>query len=137
MWNVSWLCLCEPDLISGLQMARNTKHARNITVANTEYHWRASGNDGYISITIWPKHSAGSVISCSLSYQESWKPIGAHCLLSNGDQIVVTNRLIQRILLLAIRSHNYDPTEQGGHFNLRCIDSEIDTCDAVRAKRKP
>lgn len=118
-------------------MARSTQSTRNITVAGTQYHWRASGNDGYISITIWPKGSNGPPISCNLSYHESWKPVRSDVLTSNGDQIVVTNRLIQRILTFAIESHGYDPCKTSGSLDLRCVDSDIDLTDAIRAERKP
>ena len=117
-------------------MAHSKKYARNITVAGTQYHWRASGNDGYISITIWPKVRNGPSISCNLSYHESWKQVGSNCLTSNGDQIVVTNRLIARILTFAIASHGYDPCKTPVALNLRCVDSDIDLTDAIRAERK-
>ena len=117
-------------------MARSTKNARNITVAETKYHWRATGDDGYISVTIWPQRGEGPTISCNLSYKETWTPFGDGCRSSNGDQIVVTNRLIRRIVLFAIESHAYDPTEKGGHLKLRCVDSDIDLSDAVRAERQ-
>jgi len=38
---------------------RSQKGSRRIVVRAVEYRWRATGNDGYISIGIWPANNTG------------------------------------------------------------------------------
>lgn len=114
-------------------MARSSKNARHITVDDTDYRWRASGDNGYASITIWPADTIGPPISCTIPYDETWIPRGDGSFSSAGDQIVVTNRLIRRVVEFAVAKHGYDPTIKSRELNLHCVDSDIDLTDAIRA----
>ncbi len=112
---------------------RQSKGSHRIVVNDVEYRWRASGNDGYIAIGIWPSNNIGSYICGNLKYHETWIDTlnGSYC--SAGDQIVVTNRVVRRIIEHAIAIHNYDPNTKCDQLNLRLLDSVIRWDDAVRA----
>jgi hypothetical protein len=109
------------------QTMRSTKGSRRIVVHHVEYRWRATGNDGFISIGIWPVNNVGPFIYGNLRYHET---------TSTGDQIVITNRLLRQIIQQAITEHRYDPHSQGTQLNLRVLDEVINWGDAVRATRK-
>ncbi len=113
---------------------KSKKAARNIVVHQTAFHWRATGSDGFLSITIWPK--AGSrIITASLNYSETWKSLGNGVFSSNQDQIVITNRIIQRIILFAKLHYAYLPEEKG-HLDLGSLDKAIFLEDAIRSNAK-
>ena len=118
-------------------MARSTKNARHIKVGDVEYRWRATGDSGFISITIWPDSDIGPDLRCNVGYYETWQPcvedgrITSHRSL--GDQIVITNRIVRRVIDYAISEHGYDPLIRGHQLNLQCVDDKIDLSDAVRA----
>lgn len=116
-------------------MARSAKTARNIVVNDVGYHWRATGNDGYISVTIWPSSNLGPAILCNFDYQESWIPSGEGQYSSAGNQIVITNRIVRRVIDLAVTKYGYDPSGRGKELNLRRSDGLIELDDAIRATK--
>src|SRR5580658_1610294 len=97
---------------------RSTKGSRKIIVQKTEYRWRATGNDGFISIGIWPTNNIGPFIYSNLGYHSSSERYP-------GNQIIITNRLIRRIIEHAITEYHYDPVVKGTQLNLRAIDDFI------------
>jgi len=36
------------------------------------YRWRVTGNDGYISVSIWPINKIGPSIHGNFDYQQTW-----------------------------------------------------------------
>jgi len=111
---------------------RSRKNSRKIVVAGVEYRWRATGNDGYISIGIWPTNNLGPYIHGNLRYHETLIENGDGSWSSAGDQIVITNRIIRRIIEQAIVIHGYDPQSRGKELNLRVLDDVVKWDDAVR-----
>jgi hypothetical protein len=111
---------------------RSQKGSQRIVVVGVEYRWRATGNDGYISVGIWPANNIGPFIHGNLSYHESWIDDGDGSLSSAGNQIVITNRIIRRIIEHATEAHGYDPQMRGKELNLRVLDEVIKRDDAVR-----
>jgi hypothetical protein len=116
---------------------RRVKGSRRIVVNAAEYRWRAAGNNGYISVGIWPSNNIGPYIHGNLRYDETWIDCGNGALRSAGDQIVVTNRIIQRIIEHAIARHEYNPNAKGPELNLKNLDNAIQWQDAVRASDIP
>jgi hypothetical protein len=112
---------------------RSSKGSHCMAVRDVEYRWRAQGNDGYISIGIWPTNNVGSFLHGSLGYHETWIENRDGSRSSAGDQIVVTNQLIRRIIEHAITQHHYDPNVKGKELNLQVLDEVIEWHDAVRA----
>ena len=101
-------------------------------VETIEYRWRASGNDGYILIGIWPVNNLGPFIQGSFRYHETWIANIDGSRSSAGDQIVITNRIIRRIIEHAITVHGYDPRVRGKELNLKVLDDVVEWDDAVR-----
>ena len=112
---------------------RSSKGSRRIVFRNVEYRWRATGYDSYISIGIWPANNTGPFIYSSLRYHETWIDNHDGHLSSAGDQIVITNRLIKRIIEHAITEHHYEPNDERAELCLMVIDDVIKWDDAVRA----
>src|SRR5262249_25436485 len=112
---------------------RSAKGSRRITVQGVEYRWRARGDDGYMSIGIWPTNSLGPFIRGDLRYHATWTENGDGSSSSAGHQIIVTNRLIKLIIEHAISTHGYDPHNKSKELNLQVLDDEIKWEDAVRA----
>ena len=52
---------------------------------------------------------------------------------SAGDQIIVTGRLVRRIIDYAISDHGYDPNVRSKQLDLKALDDFIRWDDAVRA----
>ncbi len=111
---------------------RSQMGSRRIVVREVEYRWRASGDDGYISIGVWPANNTGPYIKCNLHYDETWIDNGNGSWSSAGNQIVITNRIIRRIIDHAAGVHGYDPQVRGKELNLRALDDVVTWGDAVR-----
>ncbi|MEM9402384.1 MAG: hypothetical protein AAGA44_07855 [Pseudomonadota bacterium] len=112
-------------------MAVNTKGSRRIEVEGTEFRWRATGNDGWISIVVWPTENDRTRLVGSIGYhQEAKRVADGHYTLHN--QIVVTNRLIRRLIL----HFGVTPLlEASRQIDAGKLEDIIDFDDAVRAER--
>lgn len=115
---------------------RSSKGSHRIVIRDVEYRWRATGNDGYISIGIWPSNKVGAFIHGTFRYHETWINNGDGSFSSAGNQIVVTNKIIHRIIEHAICEHHYDPQLRDKELNLAVLDDNIKWDDAVRASNK-
>ena len=73
-------------------MAVNKKGSRKIVVENHEFRWRATGNDGWITVVIWPVENDSSRVVGTTEYHHDWVKINEDQYSSNS-QIVVTNEL--------------------------------------------
>ncbi|WP_394827986.1 hypothetical protein [Pendulispora albinea] len=113
-------------------MAKSTKGARNIVVHDVKYRWRATGNDGWISLVVWPDGPAGPTITCSLGYHHTKTPMG-NGVTALTEQIVITNRIVRRVIEYAVRQFDYDPRREGEQLDLRHVDHAIDLSDAIRS----
>ncbi len=113
---------------------RSQKESRRIVVSEVEYRWRATGDDGYISIGIWPSNNIGSYIHSNLCYHETWIDHGNGSWSSAGNQIAVTSRIIRRIIKHAKASYGYDPQVRGAELDLRVLDNVVEWGDAIRGK---
>ena len=115
---------------------QSKKGTHRIIVAEVEYRWKATGDDGYIRIGVWPTNNIGAFIHGNLKYHETWAKVTEGSWKSEGDQIVITNRLVRRIIEFAISEYQYDPRVKGKELNLRVLDDVIKWDDAVRAKEE-
>lgn len=112
---------------------RSKKGSRRIVVGDAEYRWRAGGDDGVISIGIWPANDIGPYIQGNLRYRETWIDISGGIWSSARDQIVITNRIVRRIIEHATSDYGYDPQMPGKGVNLGVLDDAVKWDDAVRA----
>lgn len=106
---------------------RSKKATRRIVVGNDEYRWRATGNDGWISIGIWPINNGPSLYG-SFCYHES---VCGDWTSSSGRQIILTNRIIRRIIDYAT-TRGDNKSDLQGQQNLGALDDVIEWKDAVR-----
>jgi hypothetical protein len=67
-----------------------------------------------------------------MSYDETLEPNGPDRWISRGDQIVVTNRIVRRIIEYAIQEKAYSPAERGEQLRLIRVHELIDVSDAKR-----
>lgn len=79
-------------------MAVSKKASRNISVEGCDFKWRATGNDGWISIVLWPVSNEDSRVIASIGYHHDVKKVNEGRYTSQG-QLVVTNRIIREIIL--------------------------------------
>lgn len=114
---------------------RSRKASRKIVVEAVEFRWRAKGDDGYISIGIWPANNTGPFIQGNLGYHETWIDNGDRSRSSAGNQIVITNRIIRRIIEHAMAVHAYDPQVNGMELHLGVLDDVVKWDDAIRGIR--
>ena len=112
---------------------KSQKGSRRIVIRDVEFRWRATGDDGYISIGIWPSNNIGSYIQGNLRYHSTWIDKGDGSRNSAGDEIVVTNRIIRRIIEHATAVCGYDPHLRGKKLNLRVLDDLVKWDDALRS----
>lgn len=112
-----------------------SKGSRKIVFNNIEFRWRASGNDGYITVTIWPLEQPGPTIRGTLKYDERFTKGDTYfgCWISDKKQIVVTNRLIRRILIYVCEHNQHSYQERNSEINLGELEKIIDCSDAIRA----
>lgn len=117
-------------------MARMKKSSRAINVDGVAYRWRARGTDWDIAVTIWPEVELGPAIETNFNYDASRSPIempdGSHGSIPNDDHVIITNRIVRRVIVHAKETHNYDPLNRGPALQLRWIESFIDMSDAIR-----
>lgn len=111
---------------------RSQKGSRKIVIGDVEFRWRATGDDGYISIGIWPTNNVGPFIRGNLCYHETWIDNGDGSYSSAGNQIVVTSRIIRRIIEHAVSVCGYHPQVRGKELNLQVLDDVVKWDDAVR-----
>jgi hypothetical protein len=81
---------------------------------------------------ITPTNGIGPRLLGTFNYHETWLAAGAGWR-SAGDQIVVTPKLIRRIIEQAVDARGYNPLVRGKEINLMCLDDVIKWDDAVRA----
>jgi hypothetical protein len=111
---------------------RRAKGRHRITVNGVEYRWRATGNDGWISIGIWPTNNTGAFINGTFRYHSRPGEQGDRPV---DTQIIITNRITKRIIELAMTKYDYDPGVKASQLNLGPLDEVIKWDDAVRGTK--
>ncbi|MEO0480893.1 MAG: hypothetical protein AAF196_15585 [Planctomycetota bacterium] len=109
---------------------------RNITVRDVRYHYWVRCEPGvfgrYFSLTVRPIDRSGRELGGILdSLEISVQTRGGS--LSVRDPIVVTPRVIRRVLEFAIDEAGYDPAEKGPPLHLPSLQTQIDLRDARSA----
>lgn len=81
-------------------MAVNKKDSRKIVVGEHEFRWRATGNDDFITVVIWPTENDRCRVIGTTKYHQSWmKHETEEGSYTADSQIVVTNRVIREVIL--------------------------------------
>ncbi len=79
-------------------MAVSKKGSRKIVVENHEFRWRATGNDGWVTVVIWPIENDDSRVVGTTEYHHDWVE-GDDGSYSSKSQAIVTNRIIREVIL--------------------------------------
>ena len=111
-------------------MAINKKGSRKIVVDGHEFRWRATGNDGWITLVLWPVENEDSRLVGQIKYHsnivqtdEGWR--------SATDQAVITNRMVKQVIL----HHGVDAVLRNkGQINIGSIKKIYDIENAVRGR---
>ncbi len=114
---------------------RSLKGSHRIVVQDVEYRWHADGGEGYISIEIYPTNNNFASITGAFLYHE-----GGGERQNSGQnpttQIVITNKIIRRVIEYAICDCGYNPNAKTKQLHLKFLDDKIKWDDAVRAVPK-
>ena len=79
-------------------MAVSKKGSRNISIDGHNFKWRATGNDGWITVVLWPVSNEDSRVVASIDYHHSMRKV-AEGHYTSDSQILVTNRVIRELIL--------------------------------------
>jgi hypothetical protein len=111
------------------------KGQRNIVVGDVAYRWSATGGDDGISLVVWPRDHAGHRITATFDYDQRRRPVaGVPGAFSLHEQIVITPRIVRRVIELAI-ARGYDPgAAEGGQLDLGPADALVDLTDVIRGR---
>lgn len=86
--------------------------------------WRASGNDGFIALTIWPARDVAAAIHGPHRFETG---------TADEHQLVITNHIVRRVIELARVEHAYHRKQRAMELDLHRVDARIDIADALRA----
>ncbi len=109
-------------------MAISKKGSRNIKVNDHDFKWRASGNDGWITVVVWPTENEDSRAVAHIDYHNDWKKLDEGYFTAES-QLIVTNRIIRELI-----SHvGVDKfLSNHGQLNIGAIENFYDISNAVR-----
>ena len=79
-------------------MAVSKKGSRNISIDGYDFKWRATGNDGWITVIVWPVSNEDSRAVASIDYHHDMRKVAEDCYTSDS-QLIVTNRIIKELIL--------------------------------------
>ncbi len=110
-------------------MAVSKKGSRKIVLEGHEFRWRATGNDGWITVVIWPVENENFKIVGKTEYHHDWVE-AEEGVRSSNSQIVVTNRMIKEVILhVGIK----EILQGHGQKDIGAIEKIYDFNDAVRS----
>ena len=105
------------------------KELRKITIDNFRYAWSATGNDGWISLSIAPLDDQGQLITTSFVYHSAVTGVS---YASDGSktthmkqQLIVTPHIVRQVIEYALKQ-GWNPTEKGPQLNFRNIEDKLD-----------
>ncbi|WP_310395023.1 hypothetical protein [Hymenobacter sp.] len=110
-------------------MALPKKGLRKITVDNFRYAWSATGNDGWISLSIAPLDNVGQLLTTVFDYHskivgELRTPTGKHLGYATKQQLLITPFIIRQIIQIALKKAGNQP--RSPPFNLPGVENMID-----------
>ncbi len=111
-------------------MAVRKKGSRNISVEGHDFKWRATGNDGWISVVLWPVSNEDSRVVATIDYHHDMKQVGEGHFQSQS-QLIVTNRVI-RALILHVGVEKI--LENHGQLNIGRIEEFYNVSNAFRSR---
>lgn len=108
-------------------MAFNKKKKRKITVNENEFYWSATGNDGWITLTVMADVQGASKLICHFGYHQIPVKLENHLInaVALTNQFVITPYTVRQVIEYAL-SQNWQPFEKGKILRLGSMDDKID-----------
>ena len=106
-------------------MSLPKKGRRNITVGNSDYHWMASGNDGYIVVYVEKAEVKGQRLSARFKYHSAYQPPRDWGDRYFRQRMKVTPGIVRQVIELGLEQ-GWKPEEKGLTKNLGFLDTVID-----------
>ena len=109
-------------------MTFNKKNKRTITINDKIYYWSATGNDGWISLSIMTEVEGSPRLSCAFDYLQTPKKVETESgreLTFLTDQFVITPFTVRQVIEYAV-SRGWRPFEKGKDLSLGYVDDKID-----------
>jgi hypothetical protein len=101
---------------------RSSKNTRRIEVEATVYRWRLTNQQDRFSLSVWPENGVGAPIRGLLGHNRESNYL--------GDKILITNRIIKRIIEYAITELKYNPLIKAKEYDLKQLDAKVKWQDA-------
>lgn len=102
-------------------MALPKKELRKITVDNTRYAWSATGNDGYINLSVALLNKEGQILSTGFDYHlpviGDYYSFEEPSLIQNEQHFIITPGIVQQVIEYALQK-GWTPHVKGPHFHL-------------------
>ncbi len=101
---------------------RSSKNTRRIEVDEIVYRWKLTNQKDRFCLSVWPENGVGAPIRGILGHNRQSNYL--------GDRIVITNRIIKRIVEYAITELKYNPMIKAKEYDLNQLDEKIKWQDA-------
>lgn len=104
------------------------KNKRRLRIGQQVFYWSATGNDGWISLTVMTEVPSSPRLSCMFDYHhetsEEQRADGSRVVHAR-NQFVVTPAVVRKVIDYAL-ARGWKPFEPGSDLNLRRVDDVID-----------
>lgn len=110
-------------------MALPKKGLRKIIVDDFRYGWSATGNDGWISLTVAPLDNEGQILTTSFAYHSK--------VIEKGEtedgvkwqklkqQLIITPNIVKQVIEYALKN-GWNPIEKAPQFRISHMDDKVD-----------
>jgi hypothetical protein len=102
-------------------MALPKKGLRKITVDNVEYAWSATGNDGYVHLTVAPLDKEGQLLSTWFDYHPpvagDYYSFEEPSLIQKEQHFIITPGIVRQVIDYALQK-GWNPQVKGPLFHL-------------------
>jgi hypothetical protein len=110
-------------------MALPNKGLRKITIGKSRFAWSATGNDGWISLTIAPLNNLGQLVTTAFSYHSKatsiTQTLDGRQIIHAKQQLIITPYIVRQVIEYALQE-GWNPQEKGPQFVLHNMEGKID-----------
>lgn len=103
------------------------KKKRKITVEGNIYYWSASGNDGWIQLTVMTEVASSPKLICYFGYHQDEEPFERAGIrgVRLSNQFVITPYTVRQAIEHGL-ANGWTPFQRGKDLELGHLDDEID-----------
>lgn len=110
-------------------MALPKKGLRKITINNFHYAWSATGNDGWISLSIAPLDNQGQLVTTSFGYHSAATGVfytsDGSKTVHTEQQLIITPHIVRQVVEYALKQ-GWNPAKKGLQLNLHNVEDKLD-----------